>query len=80
MKINTPKDLSALLRDARKAKKMNQAELAKQIGVYQRVISNCETMPEKMSVDMLLKLSAALNLDIKVELPQKTITKRSLSF
>ncbi|QCZ95495.1 helix-turn-helix domain-containing protein [Salinimonas iocasae] len=80
MKINTPKDLSALLRDARKAKKMNQAELAKQIGVYQRVISNCETMPEKMSVDMLLKLSAALNLDIKVELPQNTITKRSLSF
>lgn len=80
MKINTPKDLSALLRDARKAKKMNQAELAKQIGVYQRVISNCETMPEKMSVDMLLKLSAALNLDIKVERPQNTITKRSLSF
>ncbi|MBD3587568.1 helix-turn-helix domain-containing protein [Salinimonas sp. HHU 13199] len=80
MKINTPKDLSALLRDARKAKKMNQAELAKQIGVYQRVISNCETMPEKMSVDMLLKLSAALNLDIKVERPQNTITTRSLSF
>tara|TARA_E500000331_G_C16636148_1_gene446493 strand:- start:226 stop:462 length:237 start_codon:yes stop_codon:yes gene_type:complete len=78
MKINTPKDLGALLKDARKAKKMNQAELARQIGVYQRVISNCETRPEKISLDMLLKLSAALNLDIKVEGPHSN--KTSLPF
>ncbi|WP_269518622.1 helix-turn-helix domain-containing protein [Alteromonas sp. BMJM2] len=67
MKINTPKDLSAIIKDNRKAKGWTQADLAKRIGVYQRDISNCETKPEKISVDMLIKLCASLDLALKVD-------------
>lgn len=66
MKINTPKDLSAIIKDSRKAKGWTQADLAKRIGVYQRDISNCETKTEKVSVDMLIKLCASLGLALTV--------------
>lgn len=67
MKINTSKDLSAIIKDSRKAKGWTQADLAKRIGVYQRDISNCETKPEKVSVNMLIKLCASLGLELKVD-------------
>lgn len=67
MKINTPRDLSAIIKDSRKAKGWTQADLAKRLGVYQRDISNCETKPEKVSVDMLIKLCASLDLELKVD-------------
>ena len=88
MKINTPKDLSAIINDRRKAKGWTQADLAKRIGVYQRDISNCETKPEKISVNMLIKLCASLDLALKVDSLSKdevsTLTtplaKKSLRF
>ncbi len=88
MKINTPKDLSAIIKDSRKTKGWTQADLAKRIGVYQRDISNCETKPEKISVDMLIKLCAALDLELKVgNLPEDEVStlatplaKKSLRF
>ena len=66
VKVNTPKDLSAVIRDSRKSKGWTQANLAKRIGVYQRDISNYETKPEKVSVDMLIKLCAALDLKFTI--------------
>ncbi|MAI37556.1 helix-turn-helix domain-containing protein [Alteromonas sp.] len=88
MKINTSKDLSAIIKDSRKAKGWTQADLAKRIGVYQRDISNCETKPEKVSVNMLIKLCASLDLELKVDSLSKdevsTLTsplaKKSLRF
>lgn len=88
MKINTPRDLSAIIRDSRKAKGWTQADLAKRIGVYQRDISNCETKPEKVSVDMLVKLCASLDLELKVDNLSKdevstlttSLAKKSLRF
>ena len=88
MKINTPKDLSAIIRDSRKSKGWTQADLAKRIGVYQRDISNWETKPEKVSVDMLIKLCAALDLEFNVgNLPKDAVSttaiplaKKSLRF
>ena len=88
MKINTSKDLSAIIKDSRKAKGWTQADLAKRIGVYQRDISNCETKPEKVSVNMLIKLCASLDLELKVDSLSKDVestltsplAKKSLSF
>jgi len=71
MKMNTPKDLSAIIKDGRKSKGWTQADLAKRIGVYQRDISNCETKPEKVTVDMLIKLCAALDLKFNIDSPLK---------
>ena len=67
MKINTPKDLSAVIRDSRKSKGWTQANLAKRIGVYQRDISNYEAKPETVSVEMLIKLCAALDLKLTID-------------
>jgi HTH-type transcriptional regulator/antitoxin HipB len=88
MKINTPKDLSAAIKDSRKSKGWTQTDLAKRIGVYQRDISNCEIKPEKVSVDMLIKLCAALDLKFSIDNPHKneaptlstSLTKKSLRF
>ena len=40
VKVNTAKDLSAVIRDSRKSRGWTQANLAKRIGVYQGDISN----------------------------------------
>lgn len=88
MKINTPKDLSAVIKDSRKAKGWTQTDLAKRIGVYQRDISNCETKPEKITIDMLIKLCAALDLEFSIDNPPTNeafklntqLAKKSLRF
>ena len=88
MKINTPTDLGAVIKDSRKSKGWTQAALAKRIGVYQRDISNYETKPEKVSVDMLIKLCAALDLELnignspnnKVTATSAPLAKKSLRF
>ena len=56
--------------------------------MYQKDVSNCETKPEKISVEMLIKLCAALNLEfsvgklpnVDVSAPATAITKKSLRF
>lgn len=88
MKINTPKDISAIIRDSRKLKGWTQADLAERIGVYQRDISNYETKPEKVSADMLIKLCAALDLEFNIgnlpsnEAPTRvtSLARKSLRF
>lgn len=88
MKINTSKDLSAVIKDSRKSRGWTQADLAKRIGVYQKDISNCETKPEKVSVDMLIKLCAALDLEFRIDnrpknkalTPNTPLAKKSLGF
>jgi len=88
MKINTPKDLGAIIKDSRKSKGWTQAVLAKRIGVYQRDISNCETKPDKITIAELIKLCAALDLEFSIDnlkknkaLPLDTpLTKKPLRF
>lgn len=63
-------------------------DFSTRIGVYQRDTSYCETKPEKVSAEMLLKLCAALNLEFNVgklnkdeESTQVTpLAKKSLRF
>ena len=67
MKINTPKDLGAIIKDSRKSRDWTQADLAERIGVFQKDISNWETKPEKITIDMLIILCAALDLDFNID-------------
>ena len=67
MKVNTPKDLGAIIKDSRKSRNWTQAKLAERIGVFQKDISNCETKPEKITIDMLIKLCATLDLDLNID-------------
>lgn len=62
----TTKDIGNLLRNARKAKGMTQAELASRAGVWQRTISNIETSASGAKLDTVFDLLAALDLELHI--------------
>ncbi|RUO31088.1 helix-turn-helix domain-containing protein [Aliidiomarina soli] len=66
MRLNTPQDIGAMLRDARKAKSWTQAELASRLGMYQKDVSKAETQPEKLNVAVLLSICAMLDVRLSV--------------
>lgn len=67
MKINTAKDLGAIIKDSRKSRDWTQADLAQRIGVFQKDVSNWETKPEKITIDNLIRVCAALDLDFNID-------------
>jgi HTH-type transcriptional regulator/antitoxin HipB len=65
--IRTPAQLGMLLRGARRAQGMNQQELAlKAGGMSQARLSQLELQPGRLTVERLLLLLAALNLEVVV--------------
>lgn len=66
MKITTAQALSAALRHARKQKGMTQAALAELAGVKQATISALETSVETSRIGTLLKVLAALELELSM--------------
>ncbi|RWR04658.1 helix-turn-helix domain-containing protein [Paenirhodobacter populi] len=62
----TTKDIGNLLRNARKAKGLTQAELASRAGVWQRTISNIETSASGAKLDTVFDLLAALDLELHI--------------
>ena len=56
--------LGRLLRDARKAKGLSQASLAETIGLAQPTVSAVERGVSNVRVDTLLRLLAALDLEL----------------
>jgi transcriptional regulator, XRE family len=62
----TTRDIGNLLRNARKAKGLTQAELASRAGVWQRTISNIETSASGAKLDTVFDLLAALDLELHI--------------
>ncbi|WP_323010825.1 helix-turn-helix domain-containing protein [Paracoccus sp. (in: a-proteobacteria)] len=62
----TTKDVGNVLRNARKARKLTQADLARRAGVWQRTISNIETSASGAKLDTIFDLLAALDLEIHI--------------
>ena len=62
----TTKDIGNVLRQARKAQNLTQAELASRAGIWQRTISNIETSASGAKVDTIFDLLAALDLELHV--------------
>ena len=73
----TTKDIGNLLRTARKAKNLTQAELASRAGVWQRTISNIETSASGAKLDTIFDLLAALDLEIHI-VPRSKMTPGDL--
>lgn len=59
--------LSVVLRSARKARKLTQAQLAERLGLSQRRVSELEREPGTLSVDQLLAMCAQLGLQLSVQ-------------
>ena len=64
--ISTPMQLAHMLRDVRKSQKLSQDAAGKLMGLIAKTISSLENHPEAASVDSLLKLLSALNLELIV--------------
>ena len=62
----TTKDLGNVLRQARKAHNLTQAELASRAGIWQSTISNIETSASGAKIDTIFDLLAALDLEIQI--------------
>lgn len=72
--IRAPAQLGLLLRGARREQGMNQQELALRAGgISQARLSQLELEPGRLTVERLLLLLAALNLDVVVRPRQPTI-------
>ena len=71
--IRAPAQLGLLLRGARREQGMNQQELAlKAGGMSQARLSQLELQPGRLTVERLLLLLAALNLEVVVRPRQPT--------
>ena len=73
----TTKDLGNVLRQARKAKNLTQADLAARAGIWQRTVSNIETSASGAKVDTIFDLLAALDLELRI-VPRSKMTPGDL--
>jgi len=67
MQIRTAKDIGALIRDKRKTRKLDQAELARKIGVNRRWVLEVERGKPRAEIGLVLKTLDALGLTLSVE-------------
>jgi HTH-type transcriptional regulator/antitoxin HipB len=73
----TTKDLGNILRKARKARNLTQADLATLAGIWQRTVSNIETSASGAKVDTIFDLLAALDLELHI-VPRSKMTPGEL--
>ena len=73
----TTKDLGNVLRQARKANNLTQADLAARAGIWQRTVSNIETSASGAKVDTIFDLLAALDLELRI-VPRSKMTPGDL--
>jgi HTH-type transcriptional regulator/antitoxin HipB len=74
MQIRTAKDIGALIRDQRKNQKLDQAELAKKVGVNRRWVLEVERGKPRAEIGLVLKTLDALGLSLSIE--SKAATRR----
>ena len=78
MLIATSKSLSSYCQHIRKINQATQSAVASMTGLRQASISSFETNSEKTSIETLLKIAAALDLEVHL-IPKNTNPKRDES-
>lgn len=68
-KLQPEYQLACQMMDARLAKQMSQAELARRAGTGQAVISRLEGMRAKPSFSLVQKIASALETDFTITIP-----------
>lgn len=67
--LRTARDFGALLRDARKRAKLDQATLADRIGVSRKWVIDAERGSSGAAIGTILKALAAVGVELAVEAP-----------
>jgi HTH-type transcriptional regulator/antitoxin HipB len=65
--INSAKALGRAIRDQRKSLGLNQTSAGRLVGVHQTTVSAVEQGVSKVKIDTLLKILAALRLELLVQ-------------
>lgn len=64
--IRTQQQLASVMRSLRKQRGITQAELARRLGVSRQAITALEQRPETATFDRLMKVWAALGLEVSL--------------
>ncbi len=78
MKINSAKDLGALVRAHRKKKKWSQQELASRAGVRRLWISQFERGKTTAHIGLVIQTLKALNLSLSIDDSKATVGKATV--
>ena len=62
--IKTPQQLGAVLKGFRRERQLTQAEVGARVGLAQNAVSEIESDPGRSSVARVLKLLAALDVEV----------------
>ncbi len=65
--IRTPAQVGQLLQGQRKRLRFSQTELGTQVGLSQKRQSALELAPDRITVDQLLRMLAALDLELVIQ-------------
>lgn len=68
-----PNELALRVIDQRKRLKLSQATVGKLVGLKQQTVSDFENNPERAHVDTLLRILAAIDLDILLVVKENKI-------
>ncbi|VTU32074.1 Antitoxin HipB [Variovorax sp. RA8] len=66
-KLSLPSQLGPILRGARKAESLSQADLAARVGLSQKRVSSLELNPSAMTIDQLLTITAVLGVEVMLQ-------------
>jgi HTH-type transcriptional regulator/antitoxin HipB len=70
MRVRTPADLGAVIRDRRKQRKLDQAAFAKQIGVSRQWVIAIERGHARAELGLVLRAADALNIHLEASAGQ----------
>ena len=65
--LSLPSQLGPILRGARKAASLSQADLAARVGLSQKRVSSLELDPSSMTVAQLLTITAVLRVEVMLQ-------------
>jgi HTH-type transcriptional regulator / antitoxin HipB len=71
MRIRTPIDLGALIRERRKALRLDQKTLAEKVGVSRQWIVDVEQGKPRLEIGLVLRTADALGIVLTVDQPTK---------
>jgi HTH-type transcriptional regulator/antitoxin HipB len=77
MLTRTPADLGAVIRDRRKQLKLDQASLAKQIGVSRQWLIELEHGHQRAELGLVLRVLGALGINLDADIAQAKASRSS---
>ncbi len=76
MRIRTPTDLGAVIRDHRRKRQLDQKSLAARVGVSRQWIIEVEKGKPGAEIGLVLRTIEALGINLEVEETRKVTTRR----